>query len=245
MSAYLATDPTIDGGLVRARRLELGWSERTFAAHLGEAFSTSMVRSIESGNTSSDLTLGDVRRLAKVLELSSDALLVVEGHSATPASSEGSELLRQVGATLRALDSPAPVDALATALGTDLETLAGALTELAATVAVAGLEVRTTDGTVQLVPAFRAAPVEALKDLTRRHLGRVQLDISQANLVSRTARGKRLKSTSNVDRVTKGALLNAGIVETTSGGGLELAEDVSYSLLLTTSRQHPLDDAER
>lgn len=228
----MSTYPTIDGGVVRARRLELGWSERTFAAHLGEAFSTSMVRSIEAGNTAADLTLGDVRRLARVLDLATDVLLVVEGPAAAPTSGATGELLRQAGATLRAFDVPVPVGALATALGTDLETLAATLTELAATVAVAGLEVRTIDGTVQLVPAFRAAPVEALKDLTRRHLGRVQLDISQANLVSRTALGERLKLTGNADRVTKGALLNAGIVETTPGGGLQLTADTAFSLLL-------------
>lgn len=191
-----------------------------------------MVRSIESGNTSADLTLGDVRRLAGVLDLSTDALLVVGGRSATPAMGTGGDLVRQVGATLRALDVSVPVDALAAALSTDLETLSGALTELAATVGVAGLEVRSADGTVQLVPAFRAAPVEALRDLTRRHLSRVELDISQANLVSRTARGERLKLTGNADRVTKGALLNAGIVETTPGGGLQLTADTTFSLLL-------------
>lgn len=56
-------DVRFNGDLLRARRLELGLSERRLAALLGALFSVTILRSLEAGTNDDELTLAALRRL--------------------------------------------------------------------------------------------------------------------------------------------------------------------------------------
>lgn len=223
---------SLDGDVVRGRRLELNMSERTLAAHLGGTFSTAIVRSIERGQASLELTLRDVCRYAEVLNVPVHAVLRTDEPPGSPAAMDGDdELAGQVGTLLASLAQPVHVDVLADAVSRDLDAVEDMLTVVAARVERAGLEVRRVGRTVALAPAFRGVSGEQLRAAARQHLARAGLDVSQALLVSRVARGLRTKSLTNPERVTAGSLKNAGILEHAAAGGFQLSADAAFSLL--------------
>lgn len=227
---------TIDADVVRQRRAELNMSERTLAARVGGTFSTATVRGIEAGHTSRDLTLRDAARIADALSLPVATILATpspEPHGAD--QPPRGDLLRRTGALLASLAHPVDVDVLASVLDCDLESAESALGDLSRLTTAVGLEVRREGHAAALGPAFRAVPDETLQTVARQHLGRRGLDVSQALLLSRAVRGLRGKSLSNPERVTRGSLLNAGILRHSASGGVEVADDVRYSLLLDST----------
>ena len=75
-------------------------------------------------------------------------------------------------------------------------------------------------------------PHDCLRRAWRAHLGRRGLDAGQVRFLRQATTGRRVKVMSNPQRVTAGALVNAGLLERTPSGGVEMSGDVRYSLLL-------------
>jgi transcriptional regulator with XRE-family HTH domain len=234
----------LHGAVVRARRLELGLSERTLTAMLGTAFSQAVVRSIEAGNASRDLILADIERVAEVLSLSvTDAVVFIKPSAPVrPPAPWVSGVQRRhhdnraarLGCVLHRLAAPVPEEAVATALSLTMFELEEALDNLYALLAPAGLEVRRTSGFVNLGtgPVGRdfAAAVQAL---ARQQVARNGLNVSQALMMFRAAVSEKYaKTLGNAEQMSKGALLNAGPLEHTPSGGVRATADVMFSLLL-------------
>lgn len=230
--------PLLDGGLVRARRLELGISERQFAASLGPGFSQTVVRNLEAGTNHDTLTMGTVRRVAALLDLPVRRLLRPDAAD-FPAPVPGPRTLEEhvhqaaalIGGVLCELDRPVSVRALADLADITLDVLPQVLTTLDTTVQPAGLRLHRVSGSVALRPREGVLNKDAVREAWRRHLGRRSLDVGQANLVARAARGETIKAVTNDERVRGGSLVNAGILVRTASGGFALSDDVAFSLL--------------
>jgi hypothetical protein len=235
---------SLDGAMVRARRLELGLSDRTFTAMLGTAFSQTIVRSIEAGNAWRDLTLADIERVADVLSLSAADVVVYINPGAEVRDTEpwvsGEQRPRQdsqvaqLGRVLHRLAAPVPEEALATALRLTMSELDEALDILHVLLALTGLEVRSTGGFVSLGAGPTGVDTAgAVQALARQQVARNGLNVSQVLMVFRVVVGEKLTRTlGNAERLTKGALLNAGLLEQNTSGGLRATSDVRFSLML-------------
>lgn len=66
----------------------------------------------------------------------------------------------------------------------------------------------------------------------RSQLARRGLDAGQARPLHHTLIGRREKTLTNDQQVTAAELVNAGLLERIPAGGVELSEDVRFSLLL-------------
>lgn len=207
------------------------------------------MRTIEAGRPTKELTLSDVSRLAGALHLPVTALLITDAQPGAAPAPEGPRTKseheehqqvvgRGLGALLRALPGPAPLTAVAATMGTTLDELGEVLKMVNAALNPAGLEVRQVGGLVELSASHAATATEAVRALSRVHLARRSLNLSQALMLHRVTRGRMSRklatspSTGNPDQVTRGSLLNAGLVEVNPSGGLNLSEDVRFSLLL-------------
>ncbi|MCR4511734.1 helix-turn-helix transcriptional regulator [Aeromicrobium sp. 50.2.37] len=234
-SASYASDPTLNGELMRARRLELGWSARAFADKLGTNFSPETVLAIERGDVSWTISLGDIDRLARFLGMPASSLLV-SGTPSTPTPGPIDDgdagLDRRVGAVLASLETAVRRDELAAVLGTDLDSLMTSLERLSTALAPCGLEVQVSGRNVRLAAAVGAAPPEAVKQLSRKQLARDDMSIKQTSLLSRTVRGLQDERVGMADQVAKRSLVNAGIVELNVSGGTQLTADARFSLMV-------------
>lgn len=69
--------------------------------------------------------------------------------------------------------------------------------------------------------------------MARQQVARNGLNISQALMMFRVTVGQKLtKTLGNAEQVTKGTLINAGLLEHNASGGLRATADVRFSLLL-------------
>jgi transcriptional regulator with XRE-family HTH domain len=226
----------LDADLVRARRLELGLSERKLAALLG--VSQTIVRGIEAGTNHKDLTLGDVQRLAGALSVEVHQLLTpADADAAAPAgpvthTTHLDHAVTQLGALLYDIDRLLPVEALAATLGLTLDQTHEALDELDRRLRPAGLLVHRLNNTVKLWRTLDAVTRSTLQYTWRGHLARRGLDVGQAQLLHQVRTGRRVKTMRNDQQVTAAELTNAGIFTRTRSGGVELSPEVRYSLLL-------------
>ncbi len=75
----------------------------------------------------------------------------------------------------------------------------------------------------------RTTPRSAVWRAQQAHRG---LDVGQAQLLHQEVNGRGQRTLTNDLQVTAAELVNAGVLDCTQAGGVELSEDVRYSLLL-------------
>lgn len=213
----------LSGELIRARRRELGISERELANRLG--VSITVIAGLERGTNHDDQPFSLIRKLA--VALSADLSELTADVAATHLSDA-----EQVGAMLHSEGRLTPVTALAEASGWDLNRTHAAVDALEQQLPLVGLRLHRLRGDVSIVPAMAAPP--ATRTLARRMISRRGLDLTQAKLLHRIASGDPVKVTGNADRVALSQLLNAGLVEDPAGQSRRstpaLSEDVRFSL---------------
>lgn len=230
----------VDGNLVRAQRLELHLSERKLSEMLGANFSQSVLRGIEAGTNHHDLTIGELARLAALLDLPLGRLL---GPAATRTTDEApvpagpitrtkhqDAAVAAVAATLIEADRAFPAQAIAMLHGYTLPETDDALDELDRRLAPAGLRVRRVHGNVSIRATEPGLPGTQRRELARRQLARRSLDTGEARILARAAAGELTKATSEDVRVRGAGLVNAGILRRTAAGGFALTDDARYSL---------------
>ena len=239
----------LDSDLIRARRLELGLSERTVAKHLGVGASQSVLRGLEAGTNHKDLALGDLKRLADVLGLQLHQLLAPPAEKAPvfagPPTREGwlGLAVAQVGALLYDVDHLIPIEALASSTGYTLEQIDDVIDELETHLRQVGLMVHRLGNSVKIWRTIDAVSRSTLQPTWRQHVARCGLDIGQVFLLHQTYTGRRSKTLTNDQKVTTNQLVNAGILTRTASGGAELTPDVRFSLLLNDDPEVPDDPA--
>lgn len=225
----------LNAGLVRARRLELGLSERELSAVAG--LGQSVIRSLEAGTNHHDLTLGEVHRLAATLTVDVTHLLARDqperdDEAGADAHTDGSTDVGRVGSLLFAVNRLMAVESLAETTGLTLERTHTVLTELDLRLRTIGLRVHRLGNDVRVSADVDAADAATLQRLWRAHLARRGLDIGQVHALHQVRAGRRGKTLTNDQRVTVSQLTNAGLLTRTANGGAELSADVRYSLLL-------------
>lgn len=236
----------VNGALIRERRLELGLSERRVAALMGPSFSQTVVRGVETGTNHSDLTIGELVRLADLLSLPVADLLTTTAGDDAP-QQVGAETLAefldrvvpQVSVVLFELGRLVPVESLAETLGLPLADVEAALHELDARLAGVGLCVHRLGNDAKIARRHDAPARGVLKKAWREQAGRTGLNLSQVRLLYRAARGEVPKTLRNPEQVAAGQLVNAGILIRTQSGGVTLADDAAFSLQLANSSMHP------
>lgn len=230
----------VDGALVRARRLELNLSERKFSEMLGANFSQSVLRGLEAGTNHPDLTLGELVRVAKLLDLPLGRALGPAAHQTTdePPDPLGpgthaehiDAAVASVAAVLIEAEVAFPVQALAALRGYTLEETDEALRELDRRLAPAGLRVRRVHDKASIRATEPGLPGSKRSDVVRKRLTRRSLDTGEARVLARAAAGELHKVSNEDVRVRGSSLVNAGILRRTSAGGFELTDDAAYSL---------------
>lgn len=225
---------------IRRRRLELALSERDVASHWG--VSTAVVRSVEAGRVDTELTLGQLAKLADILGLDLHELLDTttgppEGNDDGDPTSSAPDVAK-VGALLADVRVLVPLDGLAEALGWDLERTHRALEVLDRTLRPAGLRVHRLHHDVRLARTVTAATDTELGAQWRRHFAVRSLNPAQANLLRQIRDGKaRLAGTKDTEKVRLPELRNAGVIRPAAAAAgttakWELTDDVRFSLLL-------------
>lgn len=226
---------------IRLRRLELALSERDVATHWG--VSTAVVRSVEAGRVDTELTLGQLAKLADILGLDLHELLF-DTTTGPPEGNDDGDLpssapdVAKVGALLADVRVLVPLDGLAEALGWDLERTHRALEVLDRTLRPAGLRVHRLQHDVRLARTVTAATDTELEALWRRHFAVRSLNPAQANLLRQIRDGKaRLAGTKDTEKVRLPELRNAGLIRPAAAAAgttakWELTDDVRFSLLL-------------
>ena len=229
-----AATTILDGELVRRRRAELGLSARAMGAALGT--SGSVIVRIECGDNHPDLTLGLVSQLAELLGVNVSDLFATSD-TRDRADSVGDDA-RALGSLLFANAINTPGAALRDALGWTQARTKAALAELATRLQDAGLQLSSVAYCYRIVRDVTAANDEELAALVRAHLTRDGLNLTEASMLARIARGDAPRDPSNPETVAIGALVNARLValgdRPTAGAEvpLVLSEEVRFSLLL-------------
>ncbi len=234
------TKTILDGEFVRRRLAELGLSIRAVGAALGT--SGSVVVRIESGDNHPDLALGVITQLADLLGVNVADLFVssqTQDRAGTVA-----EDVRALGSLLFAAETNTPAAALRDALGWTQVRTKAALTELATRLQDVGLQLSSVAYRQRIVRDATAANDEELASLVRAHVTRDGLNLTEASMLARIARGDAPRDPSNHETVAIKTLVNAGLVtlgqQPTPGAErpLVLTDSVRNSLLLDT----PPDD---
>ena len=223
----------LNGALVRARRLELGLSERRMAAMLGPGFSQTVVRNLEDGTNHADLG-----RVCDLLGLHlTDVLRSKDYIAQTPLGPRTRTdhldgVVPRLSAALHELGMLVPVESLAATLDLTLDQVAAAIDVLDSRLEPAGRRVHRLKGAVKVVRRHDATTAAELRAHWRGQLARRGLDVAQVHLLRRAALGQVQKRLRNNERVKAGELVNAGLLQRTKSGGVALTSDVTYSLQL-------------
>lgn len=226
----------LNAALIRDRRLELGLSSRKLAAITG--LGQAVVRGLEAGTNHKDLTFGDLHRLADTLAVEPGELLAPSSPAPEPVAGpprHGEHLdqhVAQIGALLFEVDRLIPVESVATTTGLTLDQTHEVLDELDRRLRRLGLLLHRLGNAVKIWRTIDAVSRNTLQTTWRTHLARRGLDIGQVQLLHQAHRGRRHKTLTNDQQVTAAQLVNAGILDRTNAGGVELSADVRYSLLL-------------
>lgn len=233
----------VNAALVRERRLELGMSERSLTAKLGAGFSQTIVRAIEAGKNQGHLTLDEVARLAAVLDLPITRLLATDtADNPTPRPAGPTtqtehldRAVKRISAALLEVGRGVAGQALAELAGIDLTELTDVLDQLDARLRPAGLCVHQVHGDSLIRAVDGTLNRDEVREVWRRHLARRGLNIGQAKLVHRAARGEAAKLRGNDELARGGALVVAGILVRTAAGGYVLSPDTAFSLMHQTA----------
>ncbi|GEM_PF-5612192 len=229
----------LDSEAIRARRTELGLSQRDLARRVGAG--DTLAFHIETDGDRPEITLREIDRLADALAVDPITLLVSgEPQTAVQGStnrSEPSSTIARLGSLLQRADTAVPLSVLGEVLGVDRESLTATLVVLDEQLQSVGLRVHLHEDCAQIVSSgIDGIAPDKMKDLRREASARRSIDKHQASLLYRVMLGKLTakKVASNNDRVRFRQLVNAGLIEepTTDSVKLDLCEAVKTSLLL-------------
>lgn len=165
----------LDAAAIRARRLEVGISERKLAALTG--LGQAVIRGIEPG-ISGDLTLRDLDRVAHALSMDTLDLLATDAPAGPPVAGPATlvehldHYVGIVGALLYDIDRLIPVESLALTIGLSLEETHRVIGELDRRARTVGLLVHRLGNSVKLARPQGAVPHDFLRSAWRAHLGR-------------------------------------------------------------------------
>lgn len=240
MSDYEAR---LNGDLIRARRHELGLSERALSTLLGHNLSPAIVRSIEAGKHSKDRTLGDIERLARTLELpladlfTSPETMAPAAPPHEPGRSPGvrSGQPSTFGCSERCSTSRAGSSRLSRSPTRwefsldEVEELVGALE---AVLEPAGLAVHRLHRDVKVQALAMPEQAATLQEHLRSQAARTGLNQPQVRMPLKVVMGEKPVSCRATTTSPRAPLVKAGILVHSGSGGLALTEDVRYSLLL-------------
>ena len=237
----MAQPPLIlDKALIRRRRAELGLSARAIGAALG--VSGSVVVRMESGQNHPDLTLGVVAQLAELLGVNV-ADLFLASNNRERAGDVGDDA-RVLGSLLFTAEGATPVAALRDSQGWTHERTKAALSELGERLTHAGLSLSTVAYRTRIVRDVTAANDDEIASLTRAHIIRDGLNLTEASMLARLARGDAPREPSNPETVAIGTLQNAKLIvqgerpTPTAEVPLVLSEVVRFSLLIDEEPLH-------
>ena len=194
--------------------------------------SQTVIRSLEAGTNHLDLTLGDLVRLGDLLTLSLPEMLAQPTPAVTCSSTGRGDAAAAVGALLLNRGRLTPVETIAEATRATISEVEATLVQLDQRLRPAGLVVHRLGNQVKIWHTGTAVAPETLQEVWRRSLARLGLNRAQATLLAAAAAGRRVKAMTKVHQVTAAELVNAGILARSASGGVELADDVRYSLLL-------------
>lgn len=142
------------------------------------------------------------------------------------------DVVTRLGAALFEVATLVPVESLAATLDLTLDQVDDAVAELDVRLAPTGLCVHRLHGATKIARRHDSATGTELREHWRGQFARRGLNQSQVRLLRRAALGKVPKTLRNHERVTAGELVNAGLLQRTRSGGVELTPDVVYSLAL-------------
>lgn len=152
-----------------------------------------------------------------------------------PAPDDG---VAALGALLHESDVVAPAGALREALGWTPERLSQALDALDDQLRRVGMRLSRVANRYRIVRDLAAASEDALAGLLRAHVTRDGLNLTEASMLARVARGDVPREPTNPETVAIGTLLNARLAELGPPPGrhseqpLLLTAEVRFSLLL-------------
>ena len=136
----------INRDLIRRRRSELGLSARMLAKDLGVTGASYVA--IENGRAQSDLSLGVVVRLARLLALTLDEIMGTEAPEPSATTAGDAELL---GSLLKAVDQMVPTRTICETTGWSLERYEHAEAELERCLGAAGMTLHRLQGRVSII----------------------------------------------------------------------------------------------
>lgn len=206
---------TLDADLVRRRSAELGLSQRALAAAM--SVTAPVLRSLDAGTNHEAFTVAQLQGLARALGVSVPDLFISDSPAPdaeiAAADPDVAEDARTVGAALDAAEVLTPTTALAEALGWPLARVEAALEVLDAALHAAGFRLHRLYNRVSIVRAVDAADREQIRQVTRSHLARESLNLTEARLLRKVVTGGGApKELSNAETVALGVLVNAGLV---------------------------------
>lgn len=201
----------LNSDLVRARRNDLGLSQRETARHLG--VTSAVVARLEDGVNHRDLPLRTIAALADLLGCHPTDLFhqPPEPDDSADADDDAATL----GALLAHLDRSVAADAVADALDWTLPRVRQAAADLDTRLRTCGMTLATTAvGDLKPVPAATAIAPDELQRAYREHHARRGLTHAEARmLVAVLADDIDPQRLTNPDTVTLARLRNAGLIE--------------------------------
>lgn len=173
------------------------------------------MRNVETGRAAADLSLGQLAKLGTILALGLGELLDTgtgedDRDSRAQQTAEDAAVVGSLLADIRVL---VPIEALADALGWDLDRTRTALTHLDVVLRSAGMRVHRLHHDVRIARTVTAVDPQTLEGLWRVHLARRSLTAAQARLLRHICDGAvDLGNVKDTHRVRLPELRNTGLI---------------------------------
>lgn len=222
------TRTVLDGPRIRQARLAANVTEQEVIVAVGINFTA--LRAIETANGNrrhaATLTLTQLRTLADVIGVHITDLFKPAAEGAPDEPDDA----RALGALLTN-SPPTRQEALADALGWDLDRLARAADSLALLLPATGMRLHRAHGSMYGIVSATNGTAPAEVALIRRSLDTRSLRLTEAIVLKAVADGRRTPRhvTSNVSRVAYGALLKHGLIQD-HARVIGLTDAVAYAL---------------
>lgn len=227
----------LDVEAIRFRRITLNIATRVVAHELGMA--EAGFRRIEQGTGDEHLTIHQLGRLARMLEMDPRDLIRSTHDEVQPEPEPADdELVSRLGPLLFLIGRAVPVATLADIVRSDSETVSRALDQLRDQLAPGGLVVSVGKPGATLVPAHTRPGAAQARQLLRQAERRSALNTPGGRLLHQLARGEHLPQVlRQPQRQQLSILVNAGWVDAPArpepdAPRFRLSADVAFSLVL-------------